>query len=185
MARLVVLLSTICIGLALVLPHFRRLLQKRLLAIRSGCKEPRTVPGVDYAALGRDASKQQRYLDVTGDLFKKYGRTHKIQYSGKTIIRTCDPEVSKAVFSTHFEEFGLQPIRYENAKSFFGNGILITDGEHWKASRALVRPAFDVAHIRNFDRLKRHTDRFIEILPRDGSTIDLLPLLRRLVSRSE
>jgi len=86
------------------------------------------------------------------------------------------------VLSTHFEKFGLQPIRYEDGKGFFGNGMLVTDGYQWKRSRALIRPTFDIAHIANLGRLQSHVDRFMGLLPRDGSTIDLFPLLKRLAS---
>ena len=90
-------------------------------------------------------------------------------------------EVSKAVLSTHFEKFGLQPIRYEGGNSFFGNGMLVTDGHQWKTSRTLIKPTFDIAHIANLGRLGPFVDRFMELLQRDGSTVDLFPLLKRMV----
>jgi cytochrome P450 len=89
------------------------------------------------------------------------------------------------VLSTHFKHFGLQPLRYEGGKGFFGNGLLVTDGAQWKSSRALIRPAFDIAHIANFDRLSGYVERFMSLLPRDGSTLDLFPLFKRLVCLSE
>ncbi|KAF2869042.1 cytochrome P450 [Massariosphaeria phaeospora] len=118
--------------------------------------------------------------DSKSRLTRLIGKTSKAMRSGRTYFRTCDPEVSKAVLSKQFEKFGLQPLRYEGGKGFFGNGILVTDGLQWKHSRSLVRPAFDVAHVANFDRLRRHVERFIELLPRDQSTVDLYPLLKRL-----
>ena len=100
---------------------------------------------------------------------------------GNTIIKTIDPEVSKAVHSTFFDRFGLQGLRYDVAEHLWGNGIIVVDGSHWKHGRALIRGSFDVVHIANMERLKKHTNAFLELLPKHGSTVDLAPLFKRLV----
>lgn len=176
------ILALIFSGLALVLsPTFNRWLTRSLLAWRYGCKEP-PRPNINLDEINRTSAENYTFLDTTTRLFKEHGKTYKTKRGGRVFIRTCDPEVSKAVLSTHFEKFGLQPIRYEGGKSFFGNGMLVTDGAQWRTSRALIRPTFDVAHIANLDRLGPFVDRFMRLLPRDGSTVDLFPLLKRLVS---
>jgi cytochrome P450 len=129
------------------------MLIRRGLIQKYGCKSPSTILDLNITEIDAKAAQEHKYLETTADLFTRYGRTHKVFHFGRTVIRTCDPEVAKAIYSTQFNRFGLQPIRYEGGKGFFGNGILVTDGPHWKASRALVRPAFDIAHIANFDRL--------------------------------
>ncbi|KAF2828990.1 cytochrome P450 [Ophiobolus disseminans] len=144
-----------------------------------GCKEPPKLP-LDLNVVNKQAALEHTFLETTTRLFAEHGKTYKATRSGRTIIRTCDPEVSKAVLSTQFEHFGLQPIRYEEGKGFFGNGILVTDGPQWKHSRTLIRPTFDIAHVANFGRLEGHVMRFMNLLPRDGSTVDLFPLLKRL-----
>jgi hypothetical protein len=159
----------------------------RWRAVRhSGCQEPPSYPhkdplGKDLYELSVEAYKQQRFLDLNEELFEKYGPTFKTISNGKIWIKTKDPRVSKAMYATFFEKFGMEPIRYEK-NGFFGDGILVTDGARWKHSRGLIRPAFEMAHIANFDRLHRHVNRFLKILPKDGSTVDLLPLFKRLVS---
>lgn len=159
----------------------------RWRAVRgSKCQEPPSYPhkdslGKDLYELSLEAYKQQRFLDLNEELFEKYGSTFKTISSGKVWIKTKDPRVSKAIYATFFDKFGMEPIRYEK-NGFFGDGILVTDGARWKHSRGLIRPAFEMAHIANFDRLHRHVDRFLEILPHDGSTVDILPLFKRLVS---
>jgi cytochrome P450 len=155
-------------------------LSRRALIRRHGCKEPPELP-VDLTEINQKAAKEHKYLETTTRLFNEYGKTYKATRAGRTIIRTCDPNVFKAVLSTHFESFGMQPIRYEDGKGFFGNGILVTDGPQWKHSRALIRPVFDIAHVANFGRLSAHVERFMQLIPRDGATIDLYPLLKRLV----
>lgn len=159
---------------------FNKWLTRSLLTWRHGCKEP-PRPKINLDEINRTSAQNYTSLDTTTHLFNEYGKTYKTNRGDKVFLRTCDPEVSKAVLSTHFEKFGLQPIRYEGGNSFFGNGMLVTDGAQWKASRTLIRPTFAVAHIANLDRLGPFVDRFMSLLPRDGSTIDLLPLLKRLV----
>lgn len=172
-----------------LLPQVQRTIRKWKAVLYIGCREPPRYHHKD--PLGRDlfrrtieAYKEHKFLDFTERLFQEHGNTFKTITEGKVLIKTRDPEVSKAVYTTFFDKFGLQPIRYEGGKGFFGDGILVTDGAQWKRSRTLIRPAFDIAHIANFNRLDRHVSRFLEILPQDGSTIDLLPLFKRLVSAS-
>jgi len=159
---------------------FRPWLVRCYLAWSYHCREP-PHPHIDLDKINQVSGRNHNLLDTATGLFNKYGKTYKTRRGGRVFIRTCDPEVSKAVLSTHFEKFGMQPIRYEGGKSFFGNGMLVTDGPQWKISRALIRPTFDVAHIANLARLGPHVDQFMTLLPRDRSTIDLLPLLKRLV----
>jgi len=169
-----------CVVLYFLLPRVSRRLSRRTLVRKHGCKEPPHLSlGLDQ--INKQAAIDHKFLETTTRLFDEHGKTYKAIRAGRTMIRTCDPEVSKAVLSTHFENFGMQPIRYEEGKGFFGNGMLVTDGSQWKHSRALIRPTFDIAHVANFDRLSGHVARFTDLLPRDRSTVDLFPLLKRLV----
>jgi cytochrome P450 len=146
-------------------------------------KDPPIVD-FDLGPINDRAAQEHRFLETTKHLFDQYGKTFRTTRLGRKFIRSQDPEVMKAVLSTHFENFGMQPLRYEGGKGFFGDGMLATDGPQWKHSRTIIRPTFDVARIANFGRLKGHVERFMEILPRDGSTIDIFPLLKRLVRRT-
>jgi cytochrome P450 len=151
-----------------------------------GCEDPPPYPhtdphGKDLFELSMQAYQEHRFLDFTSELFEKHGQTFSTISDGKLWIRTKDPQISKAIYATFFDNFGLEPIRYEDKDSFFGDGILVVDGARWKHRRALIRPAFEMAHIGNFERLERHGGRFLGVLPKDGSTVDLLPILKRLV----
>ena len=164
------LLSLIVV--CVIWPYILKRIRRRLLVWRYGCEELVTF-NIDLLAINQKATQEHTLLETTTRLFNEYGKTFKATRSGRAFIRTCDPEVSKAVLSTHFDKFGMKPIRYEDGKGFFGNGMLVTDGVQWKSSRALIRPTFDIAHIVNIDRLSGHVARFMELLPCDGSTIDL------------
>lgn len=128
-----------------------------------------------------NAFKAENFLDFKKQMFDKYGRTFKANVISKTTIRSMDFEVSKAVFATYASRFGLEPLRYGVATHLWGNGIIVVDGERWKHARALMRPSFEVVHLANFGRLRRHVDVFMDLLPVDGATVDLMPLFRRLV----
>ena len=179
-----ILLSLIILRLLVAKVH-RNIIKKTAIR-RGGCETPRRYAhkdprGQDLYNRSIEAYKQRRFLDFEEELYEQYGTTFETISGGKVWIKSKDPEVSKAIYSTFFDKFGLQPIRYEDC-GFFGHGILVMDGEFWKRSRSMIRPAFEVAHIANFDRLYRHVSRFIDIIPDDGSTVDLLPLFKRLVS---
>ncbi|KAF2647518.1 cytochrome P450 [Lophiostoma macrostomum CBS 122681] len=154
---------------------------------RHGCLEPPSyrhlepVFGLDLFLGYMKAFKSGNFLDFNKKMFDQNGKTFQAKLFGKRIIRTIDPEVSKAVHATFATKFGLQPLRYKTAKHLWGNGIIVVDGEHWKHGRALMKPSFDVVHLANFERLKKHTKRFIALLPKDGETVDLMPLFKRLI----
>jgi cytochrome P450 monooxygenase len=88
----------------------------------------------------------------------------------------------QSVWATNFNSWGLQPLREGIAVPFFDHGINTTDGDAWRYSRALVRPTFARTEVSNLGSLQKHVDRLLAQLPTDGSTVDLQPLLSRLVS---
>jgi cytochrome P450 len=170
-----ILIVNLFIPVLLFSPKVNRWFTRVLLAWGHACKVS------PHPNINRISAQNNTLVNTTIRLFIEHGKTWKTKRDGRAFIRTCDPEVSKAVLSTHFDKFSLQPIRYEGEKSFFGNGMLVTDGAQWKTSRTLICPTFDVDHIVNLDRLGPFVDCFMRLLPRDGSTINLLPLLKRLV----
>jgi hypothetical protein len=155
---------------------------------RNGCLEPSKYPhkepflGLDFFQNFMNAFKGAYLLDFNKSLFDRYGKTFTVNSFGTKVIKTIDPEVSKAVHATFFDNFGLQGLRYNTATHLWGNGIIVVDGSHWKHGRALIRSSFDVVHIANMERLRKHTDVFLDLLPKDGSTVNLAPLFKRLVS---
>jgi cytochrome P450 len=162
------------------------LLYKSVLR-RNGCQEAPTYPhkepflGLDFFISFMNAFKGGYLLDFNKSMFDKYGKTFTVNSFGTKVIKTVDPEVSKAVHATFFANFGLQGLRYDTAIHLWGNGIIVVDGPRWKHGRALIRSSFDVVHVANMERLRKHTDVFLDLLPVDGSTVDLAPLFKRLV----
>ena len=183
----VILAITTLGGLWLIHKLYSRVLYKAAIR-RNQCEEPVWYPykdpvfGLDLFTKKKTAFESDRFLKLQKSLFEANGKTFKAKSFGATVITTMDPEISKAVLSKSFDNFGMQPLRYEVAKNLWGNGIVVVDGPAWAHARALIRSSFEIVHIANFDRLVRHVDRFMDLIPRDGSTVDLLPLFKRLVS---
>ena len=168
----------------------RTVLQKleyRSLAVEHGAKEAPMYPhkdrifGTDLFLKYKKAFEEGNFLDTTTRDFEQFGETFKTIHFGSTVIKSRDPRVSKAFHATHFEKFGLQPLRYENSKILFGNSIIMVDGPAWSHARAMIRPSFETVHIANFERLSSHVDKFLSVLPTDDSTIDLFTPLKLLV----
>jgi cytochrome P450 len=176
----------LCASLVLF-PRILLSLSYKIALRRHGCKEAPQYPhrdpvfGIDFFVKFMKAFQAGNFLDFNKTMFDQHGKTFTVKSFGTRVIKTIDPEVSKAVHATYFANFGLQPLRYDTAEHLWGNGIIVVDGPHWKHGRALIKSSFDVVHIANFDRLRKHTHVFMELIPRDGATVNLAPLFKRLV----
>ncbi len=177
----------VCAFAFYILRHIFYNLLHRYHVKSNGCAEPPSYPhkdpilGLDLFIKYMGAFQSGSFLSFNKSMFDQYGKTFKANVLGTTTYRTIDPEVSKAVYATYASNFGLQPLRYDIAKHFWGNGIIVVDGERWKHGRALMRPSFEVVHLANFERLRKHVGAFMQLLPKDGSTVNLMPLFQRLV----
>ena len=111
--------------------------------------------------------------------FDVYGSTFQAKPFGATRIFTIEPRNLKSVFGGS-QDWGIRQLRLDMFKPFVGEGVLNTDGNQWKHARALIQPTFDKVQfgsLRDFDAHVRH---LIDIIPSDGSTVDLQPLFSRL-----
>jgi hypothetical protein len=172
-----------------VLQAVYRRVQYLISKRRHACHDPPKYPhkdpiwGLDLFFKTMNAFQNGNYLQTQTSLFEPYtSKTIKTHAFGTTIYRTYDPEVSKNFQSIFFKDFGIEPLRYHVAENLWGNGIVVSDGKKWADARSFIRSSFDVVHTANLDRLCHHVDKFMMLLPRDGSTVDLLPLFKRLVS---
>ena len=154
---------------------------------KNGCEEPAKYPhkdpifGADLLWKYKKSFETGKFLDTVTQDFDNYGKTFEANMFGTRIVKTIDSEVAKCTLATSFDNFGLEPLRYETAKNLFGNGIVVVDGSNWAHARALIQSSFEMAHIVNLGSLSAHVDRLMSLIPRDGSTVDLLPLFKRLV----
>lgn len=162
--------------------HYKSMMSK------NGCQEPPSYPhkdpvlGLDLFLLYKKAFQERNFLDLSWQLFEKHGKTYQANRLGNRVIKTMDPELTKYTHATFFDHFGVEKIR-SGAEYLWGDGITVVEGEKWAARRKLIKPSFDVVHIGNLENrnLGTHVSRLMELIPRDASTVDLMPLFRRLV----
>ncbi|KUJ19155.1 cytochrome P450 alkane hydroxylase-like protein [Mollisia scopiformis] len=151
-----------------------------------GCGEavkyPHSEPFIGIDLLVKDAKEHTAciYLEEIQHQYAIYGKTHEVVFLGKRMIRTMEPKNIQAVLGLNAKDYGLQPLREGLAEPLFGHGINTTDGEYWQYSRSLIKPTFSRVEICNLASLEFHFKRLLELLPKDGATVDLQPLFSRL-----
>ena len=177
---------------ALLILYIGRLLASaiwtRVKARRLGCGPvphyPHILPiGLDLFYIRRKAIRENRYSQLYLDHFNRYGTTWtETSLGGGLNINTSETENIQAVGALKWEDYKKNLTRAKAIVPIVGNGITFQDGPEWKHSREMIKPAFKRAELSDVDSFKTFVDRFLERIPRDGSTVDLQPLLRKLVS---
>lgn len=158
----------------------RRARRRKLFAQRHGCqavarslnREP--FLGLDALPSTFRAVHQHRILQQSCELYAKHGTTFTVKELTRRAILTIEPENIKTVLAHSFQDYGLSH-RLEAFRPLLGEGIFDTDGEHWKHSRALIRPSFVRDQIADLTRFESTFQDLLKLLPRNGTTVvDLL-----------
>ncbi|KAF7929677.1 hypothetical protein EAE99_004581 [Botrytis elliptica] len=188
MASLLTIITSIL--LATILPYYLlttyfRARRASQAAQTHGCKPIPRVQSRD-PILGFDTFIKIQKADAAGHrseayraLHQQYGSTFLMNSLG-TELQTSHAENIQAICTSSFNDWGVGPMRGTIGLPFLGRGIFTEDGEFWKHSRSLVRPTFSRAEIADLDNFERHVTRFLAFIPKDGSTFDMLPLVKRL-----
>ena len=134
--------------------------------------------GLDYIRANLRALKQKNYLDTVTKRFHDIGATFDVSVITQRAIVTAEPENVKAVLALQFQDFTLGN-RPRIMGDFLGRGIFTTDGNDWAHSRAMLRPNFVKDQVGDLKTLERHVQNLFELIPLDGSTVDLQPLFFR------
>ncbi len=157
-------------------------------ALQHGCQRPSRYPHRDLI-WGYDLFRERAKAARRGDLlklyekhFRLYGKTFEEQFFGTKIVNTMEAANLQHVAALAPNDFGRAIGSRKNLSApFMGTGILSSDGAHWKRSRDLIKPIFSRSEIADIDSLSVHVDQLLNMIPRDGSTIDMQPLLQKLV----
>ena len=175
---------------AIIAYGFKKLYDHLLYHSRSrklGCTAPPRYPHRD-PILGYDLFKLTTQSIQDGDsfpveqrLFQEHGMTFKVNQWGSTAIWTMDPQNLQVVLS-QTKNFIVAPLREGLLKPFMERSVFTADGPEWAHSRAAIKPIFQRAQVTDLAPFAVHVGRFLDLLPRDGSTVDLQPLLKRMVS---
>ena len=168
--------------------HALRLQRRRKLAFSNGCQPPNTYPhkdpilGLDFFLNTANAIRKNRLLPELTRRYMTLGHTFQSISLGTSSISSAEPENVKAVFSSRFDDWGVEPWRLPALMPACGRGFLTTDGAAWEYSKGLLSPSFHKSSAVALPSLESHLKKLIDQIPRDGSTIDLQPLLYKLVS---
>lgn len=127
------------------------------------------------------AVKMGRLNPFNADLFSKHGATYEEHLFGDRCINTREVENIQTIAALNFDDYGKSDRRTNSLLPFLGRGIFSEDGVAWKRSRDLVKPLFKRAEFSDVDGFRQHADKFFKLIPSDGRTVDLKPLLGKLV----
>jgi cytochrome P450 len=150
---------------------------------RHNCQKPSRYPhrgwlGLDLMRERQIASDEGRSRACMDYWFEKLGQTWEENIGGQRLINTIDIDNVRATFNADMETLGRAGAFHKN--DFLGPGIFSSDGPRWKWARSVVTPLFKKTEVRSMVMFKHHVDLFISLIPRDGSTIDVQPLLKKM-----
>jgi hypothetical protein len=155
-----------------------------------GCGTLKSYPhrepllGLDFVLSMSAAFKEHRWLSWMEDTWASVGaKTWQARFMGSRMIYSSEMENMKAMSTSQWQEFVLEPIRVDNgvATPFTGKGVSTADGAFWHRSRDFIKPYFERQAFANLDRLQLTTDRMLDLIPTDGTTFDMQVLIRRWV----
>ncbi|KAG5978731.1 hypothetical protein E4U55_006015 [Claviceps digitariae] len=162
----------------------------RAKMIRNGClpakKYPHRLPwildpwGKDFQLAKLHALTTGRFNRFYAEQFSQHGRTFTLRTPVGQTFNTIEVDNFRTVLALKFEDYNKEPVRSKAALQFLGLGVFTKDGSGWKHSRELLRPLFKRAELSDIDQFKKHVDRMLHLIPRDGRTVNMAPLLGRL-----
>ena len=159
----------------------------RAAALEHGCQKPRRYPhkwpyGVDLLRARLAAIRKGRYNRLYLEHFQTHGKTWEENLAGTRVINSMEAANFHQVAALSFHDYGKLAMRNKALSPFLGDGIFSQDGARWKHSRDLIKPLFTRAELSgDIDSFKIYADRLLSLIPRDGSTVDLQPLLLKMV----
>lgn len=148
-------------------------LARRRFARKNGCLPAAHLPlrdpilGIDGLRASISAAKQRKLLSMLTDRFYSIAPTYTSLRLGSPAIITMEPENVKAILATRFKDFAIAPFRQPALHPFLGDGIFTTDGPHWAASRAMIRPNFSRDQVADLDAFEDHFRDLLKAMP-DG-----------------
>ncbi|KAM0126263.1 hypothetical protein ACHAP3_009340 [Botrytis cinerea] len=156
----------------------------RAAAKQHGCKKVQKYPHQDLI-WGTDLMKKRvkavgegRQMTLFMEHFNKVGKAFKENFFGTRVINTIEVRNIQQVCALSSGYYGKSAQNF--FKEFLGDEVLSLDGKAWKHSRDIVKHIFSRAEVSDMDTLSFHVDRFIDLIPSDGSAIDLQEPLHNL-----
>lgn len=137
--------------------------------------------GSDLHQLRMEATKKGFLMKLYEEQFNLYGKTFEENFLGKKLINSMDTANIQTITALAFDHYGKDASRNAAAAPFIGPSIVTVHGPPWKRARSLVKTAFTRAEVSDVHQLSLFADRFMNLIPSDGSEINMQPLLHKLV----
>ncbi|CAI7671322.1 unnamed protein product [Penicillium discolor] len=155
--------------------------QRWKYAREHGCQPPTHCVSHGLFGLGMamelaKSGPEHRFLELIRGWHRSYGPTFKARVANRNLIFTVEPKNIQTALALKFKDFGIGSARINALRPFMGQGIFGVDGSKWEHARALLRPNFSRIQINDTELYESHVAELIDRIPRDGSTVDLLPL---------
>lgn len=177
------ILRSICLSTLEFLKYEKK---RKSLGCGEIAKYPHRDPffGLDVVLGMASALRNNRYLVWLNKVHENKPKTFLVNFVRSRFIWTIEPENVKAMSAVVWKDFAVSPTRRNNKAThpFADKGVSTVDGAEWEHARFLIKPFFQREVYTNTERLREHTDRFFDILPGEGETFDIQPLLQRWVS---
>ena len=75
--------------------------------------------------------------------FEKLGDTFMVKLgAGYKVVFTRNPEIIKYILQTNHKNYHKSPLQTKDLGKYIGQGLLTSNGEHWRKHRRMVQPAF-------------------------------------------
>ncbi|KAF2097814.1 cytochrome P450 [Rhizodiscina lignyota] len=141
-------------------------------------RRPTKLPwGIDIVFDIYKNVRRHTVLDAAAFAYQRYGNTFYQRFMGGDFINTIEPANIKVILSTNFSDYDMGTRRRRASLPLLGLGIFNNDGEAWRRSRRLFRPAFKNNELRSVEGLfELHCKNLLSAIPRDGSSVDLSEL---------
>jgi len=134
--------------------------------------------GLDLVTDTLKAIREKRFLDTLNERFEKIGMTYGVRVFNRRAIFTNEPDNIKTVLSLRFKDYTVAN-RPPVMGPLLGKGIFTVDGEEWSHSRTMLRASFMKDRLANLATFESCVQDMFQLLPRDGSTVDLQNLFFR------
>ncbi|PKX89259.1 putative cytochrome P450 monooxygenase [Aspergillus novofumigatus IBT 16806] len=137
--------------------------------------------GFDIVLGMAKALRNDYFLVWLNKIHENLPKTFLVNFVGTRFIYTIEPENMKSMSAINWQDFAVGPMRRNNKATapFADKGVNTVDGHEWEFSRFLIKPFFKRETFTDTARLTIHVDRVLELLPADGETVNIQPLIQR------
>lgn len=99
-------------------------------------------------------------LEFMVRVMREHGDIASVKLGPAEVMFVAHPEGMKRIFLDNYRNYKLPPT-IEDMKEFLGEGLLTTEGEHWRRHRRMIQPAF------HMDKLAAMADTMTQITTED------------------